>query len=167
MKTKWKASQVRAAQKWLADTWPALFTPGRDLKPLTVKVHKEILQHPERPEGIPRRAVVEALNRHTRSFGYLFGLSKHSHRFDLSLQQAEPVAEQHKAWAEKALRRAQKLAQAAKRKNVSRRPFEPSIMRSRTAAKVAPQITYKKQRRRMVLKPIAARAAPASETVAA
>ncbi|MEM7256480.1 MAG: ProQ/FinO family protein [Pseudomonadota bacterium] len=169
MKTKWQASQVRAAQQWLAETWPALFTPGRDLIPLTIKIHKDILQHPGRPDGVSRRAIVEALSRHTGSFGYLFGMTKHTHRVDLSLQPTELVSEQHKAGAVKALRRQQKIAQAAKRKSAPGPGRSLAAPRPRTVTpKVATQITYKKQRRRLVVKPLAARTpTPGIEPVAA
>lgn len=168
MKQKWHASQVRIAQKWLAETWPALFTPGRDLKPLSLKVHKDILQHPGRPVGAPRRAVMEALKRHTMSFGYLFGLSKYRDRYGLDLEPVEIVSEKHKEWAQRTLRRKQKIAQASRRK----RPFVQSRARATeqvrsSQQRVVPQVTYKKARRRIILKPIAARSAPATSEIAA
>lgn len=167
MKNKWHASQVRIAQKWLTDTWPELFRPGRDLKPLSLKVHKEILQHATRPAGVSRRAVTEALKRHTRSFGYLFGLSKNTHRFDLDLQLAELISDQHKEWARRTLRRQQKISQAAKRKAFAERKLAPSPLRMSPARrKPDTQITYKKARRRLILKPAPAQATSAANVAA-
>ncbi len=166
MKNKWRASQVRAAQQWLQETWPALFSTGRDLKPLSLKVHKSILQHPTRPADISRRALVEALKRHTRSFGYLFGVTKHTHRYDLDLQPVEPIAEQHRQWAQKTLRRQQKLSQAAKRKSTAERVVG-SPLRTPSARKNADTtITYKKARRRLIVKPAMTRNAPTGSVAA-
>ena len=168
MKNKWQASQVRTAQKWLVETWPDLFTPGRDLKPLGLKVHKEILQHPDRPAGAPRRAVVEAPKRHTRSFGYLFGMTRHTHRVGLDLEPLEAVSDEHKQWAFRTLRRLQKLAQASKRRGPRAQPAAGKVARTRPSVSKAPtQITYKKNRRRLVLKPVAQRPAAASDIAAA
>lgn len=164
MKNKWHANQVKIAQKWLAETWPGLFTPGRDLKPLSLKVHKEILQHPGRPAGAPRRAVTEALKRHTKSFGYLFGLTKHSHRYGLDLAPAEVISEIHKDWAQRTLRRQQKLSQASKRKAARVQPIQREHSSRQTTV---PQITYKKTRRRLLLKPVQAGGASTVSEIAA
>jgi len=167
MKNKWQASQVRTAQKWLIETWPELFTPGRDLKPLGLKVHKQILQHPDRPAGASRRAVTEALKRHTRSFGYLFGMTRHTHRVGLDMTPLEAISDEHRQWAHRTLRRFQKLAQASRRKGPRAQQITRKVARARPSVNKAPtQITYKKNRRRLVLKPVV-HPTPANSDIAA
>ena len=158
MKNKWNSDQVRAAQQWLSATWPHLFEDGRDLKPVTLKIHKEILQQPGRPDSVSRRALMEALKRHVTSFGYLYGVVKSTHRHNLNGEAVELLSPAHKQWAKMTLRRAQKLAQAtSKRTARNRRVATPTVRTAtpRTVQKHAPdtQITYKKSRRRILLKP--------------
>jgi ProP effector len=167
MKNKWNSKQVREAQQWLTATWPQLFENGRDLKPLSLKIHKEILQQPGRPETVSRRALMEALKRHVNSFGYLYGLIKATHRHNLQGEQEELISPAHKQWAKMTLRRAQKLSQATSRRSARNRqvaaPHSRAMAsiadrpaRTRTVQKRIPstQITYKKSRRRVIQKSV-------------
>ena len=157
MKNKWNSKQVRAAQAWLVATWPHLFTSGRDLKPLSLKIHKDILQQPGRPAEVSRRALMEALKRHTTSFGYLYGIIKFTHRHNLTGEQEEVIFPAHKQWAKQTLRKIQKLSQATSRRNARNKNFAPKTRapRVRSIPKKAAEtrITYKKQRRRIAAKP--------------
>ncbi len=159
MKNKWKSNQVRAAQAWLTATWPQLFAAGRDLKPLSLKIHKDILQHPNRPAEISRRALMEALKRHTTSFGYLYGIIKFSHRHNLAGEPEEIIFPAHKQWAKQTLRKAQKLSQATSRRGARNRNVapvgRPTRVRSAPRKAADTRITYKKSRRRIAVKPAA------------
>lgn len=158
MKNKWNSDQVRSAQQWLSATWPHLFEEGRDLQPVTLRIHKEILQQPGRPDSVSRRALMEALKRHVTSFGYLYGVIKSTHRHNLQGEAVELISPAHKQWAKMILRRAQKLAQAtSKRSARNRRIAAPAVRttKTRTVQKRATdtQISYKKSRRSILLKP--------------
>ena len=162
MKNKWNSKQVREAQQWLKTSWPQLFENGRDLKPLSLGIHQEILQQPTRPETVSRRALMEALKRHVNSFGYLYGLIKSTHRHNLKGDHEALISPAHKQHAKMTLRRTQKLSQATSRRSGHNRQRTAPLARAdkpartRTVKKDIPstQITYKKSRRRVIQKPV-------------
>lgn len=158
MKNKWSSEKVKRAQQWLIEEWPELFTPGPDLKPLSLKIHKEILQHRDRNPDISGRVLQEALKRHTTSFGYLFGMTKATHRHNLNGEPTERISAENRSWAQKTLRVMQKLAQKSNKskamaRKINRAPVQSSKPRG-IAASHAPRtasISYKRPRRRVVI----------------
>ena len=167
MKNKWSANNVKAVGAWLQKRWPALFTPGPDRQPLALDIHKEILSFRSELPELSRRTLDEALKRHMTSYGYLYGMSCHSHRVDLSGNKVTPVSDGHRAWAAQELRKKQKEAQRASKQrrkkpvkgNRGQKPafLENSPARSpaRRSAGVSPGannpvIRYKQRRRRVV-----------------
>jgi len=111
MKKKWSSDRVRAVQKWLVESWPEVFTPAPDLKPLSLDIYKEILKFRTDNPELSGRVLREALKRHTSSYGYLYGMLKYSHRYNLSGEQADVIAGEHREWAKSTLKRKQKIAQ--------------------------------------------------------
>lgn len=162
MNKKWSSKKVKSVTLWLEKRWPQLFAPGPDRQPLALDIHKEILKFRTECPELSRRTLDEALKRHMTSHGYLYGMSKHSHRVDLSGNQVEPVAEKHSAWASQLLRKKQKDAQRARkgrRKPVSGNRGKPVFLDKRLAVKstetvttgaASPVIRYKQRRRRTV-----------------
>ena len=159
MKNKWSSENVKRAQQWLIAQWPELFTPGPDLKPLSLKIHKEILGYRDQSPQISSRVLQEALKRHTTSFGYLYGMSKSTHRHNLKGEPVEAISAENRAWAQRTLRIMQKLAQKTNKskalaRKINRTPPHQSRPRALTATAVAPrtaQIRYKRPRRKVVI----------------
>lgn len=166
MKNKWSSDNVKQVQQWLIDQWPDLFTPGPDLKPLSLKIHKEILQYRDQNPQISTRVLQEALKRHTTSFGYLYGMIKATHRHNLKGEPVEAITPENRNWAQKTLRVMQKLAQKTNKakaiaRKINRAPVHRSSPRSITAAPAArtAQIRYKRPRR-IVNMPVTCSAIP-------
>lgn len=163
MKNKWSSENVKRAQQWLVAQWPDLFTPGPDLKPLSLKIHKEILEYRSDNPEISRRTLDEALKRHTSSFGYLYGISKSTHRHNLNGEAVEPISKENRNWALKTLRTMQKLSQKTNRskamaKKINRTPVRAENRRpqlSATTSAKTTQIRYKRPKRRIVAVPSA------------
>lgn len=159
MKKKWSSDKVKRAQLWLAEKWPDLFTPGPDLKPLSLKIHKEILQHRDENPDISTRVLQEALKRHTTSFGYLYGMTKATHRCNLNGEPEEEITDSNRAWARKTLRLLQRISQKTnKSKAISRKINQlpvTTMKTRRTAAAAIPasrtaEIRYKRPKRRVI-----------------
>jgi ProP effector len=160
MKNKWSSDKVRIVQKWLVERWPDVFTPAPDLKPLSLDVYKEILQFREDNPQVSTRTLREALKRHTSSYGYLYGMLKYSHRYNLQGEQVEVIAPEHREWAKSTLKVKQKLAQKVRKQRGQRvalaqsarpkvrAPLSASV-HGRTVRK-APVIRYKQPKRRQV-----------------
>ncbi len=127
MKKKWSSEKVRRTQKWLVERWPDIFTPGRDLRPLTVKIHKDILKHRDENPAVSHRTLREALHRHTRSYGYLYGLLKHTNRFDLDGNQAELILGEHRECARLNLRSMQRKAQKRRKEKSTGMPGHKNV----------------------------------------
>lgn len=160
MKNKWSSENVKRAQQWLIAQWPDLFTPGPDLKPLSLKIHKEILEYRSSHPEISRRVLQEALKRHTTSFGYLYGMTKATHRHNLKGEAVERISQENRNWAQKTLRAMQKLSQKSNRSKAMARKINRAPVRtvSKRAVMSAPaakttQIRYKRPKRRIVAVP--------------
>lgn len=160
MKNKWSSEKVRVVQKWLVERWPEVFTPGPDLKPLSLSVYKDILEFREENPALSGRTLREALKRHTTSHGYLYGMLKYSHRFNVEGEQVEVIAIEHKRWARETLKLKQKIAQKVRKQKGQQASFSRSgeklrarpvtgSVHSRTARK-APVIKYKQPKRRQI-----------------
>jgi len=115
MKKKWSSDKVRVVQKWLVQRWPELFTQASDLKPLSLSVYKDILEFREENPDLSGRVLREVLKRHTTSYGYLYGMLKYSHRYNLKGEQVEVVAPEHRSWARNTLKVKQKVAQKVRK----------------------------------------------------
>lgn len=165
MNKKWSSKKVKSIQEWLAERWPKVFAPGPDRKPLTLDIHKKILEHRGENPELSGRALDEALKRHMSSHGYLYGMLKYSHRYDLDGNKVESINPVHRKWASQVLRAKQKEAQRARkakkqalrnsrnkpagapaRRVVSRAPEEAA----QKPAGAMPVIRYKQRRRRVV-----------------
>jgi sRNA-binding protein len=171
MNKKWSSKKVKNIQDWLAKRWPAVFSAGPDRKPLALDIHKEILIHRSENPDLSRRALDEALKRHMSSHGYLYGMLKHSHRYDLSGEKLEPISPLHRKWAAEVLRKKQKEAQRARKAKkhaarAARRAKPPVATPARRAGAAdqpvtdsprksgaVPVIRYKQRRRRAVESP--------------
>jgi len=160
MKKKWSSDKVRAVQKWLKTRWPEVFTQSSDLKPLSLGVYKEILAFREENPALSGRVLREALKRHTTSYGYLYGMTKYSHRYNLSGEQTEVVTPEHREWARATLKRKQKVAQRVRKQQgqqiavkrhskLSTRTLGTTV-HGRTVRK-APVIRYKQSKRRQAV----------------
>jgi len=165
MKRKWSANNVKHLQKWLESRWPDLFQPGPDLKPLSTSIYKEILAYRGESEYLTGRVLREALKRHTTSFGYLYGMAKNTHRYNLAGEAVEPILGEHRAWALRTLRILQKISQKNRKPQRNRgnvpsiakksvrpqqqfsRPVRPRPALSNTPA---PVIKYRQPKRRIV-----------------
>lgn len=159
MNKKWSSDKVKRAQQWLIEQWPDLFTPGPDLKPLSLKIHKEILQHRLENADISSRVLQEALKRHTTSFGYLYGMTKSSHRHNLDGEPVEPITASNRAWAQKTLRLLQKISQKTNRskamvrkanKQLPLRSVRPKYATPLTPTVRTAEIRYKRPKRRVI-----------------
>ena len=160
MNKKWSSDKVKEAQRWIIKRWPESFTQGPDLQPLSLKIHKELLMYRSENPLLSSRVVREVLKRHTTSYGYLYGLTKNSHRYDLENNPVEEVSAEHKAWARETLRKKQKLAQKIRkdRKNLSKGTGKSTkesarvTLRKNSAASGSsgPVIKYKQARRKVV-----------------
>lgn len=144
---KWSADKVKAAQLWIINRWPDLFTPGPDLKPLALKVHKEILKHRDENPMLSRRVVEEVLNRHTSSFGYLYGLLKHKDRVDLNNAPVGEVSAAQRRFARGTLKTRQRAQQKVRRGSGARKSTKRND--ARDVSKSAPTISYKSKRRKL------------------
>lgn len=167
---KWSSAKVKKVQQWLVESWPELFTPGPDSLPLSLDVHKEILKYREQNPELSRRTLDEALNRHTKSFGYLYGLCKHKQRFNLVGKAVQDVEVEQKEKARATLREMQRIAQKKrkmerlamgnKRSNLvnGNQPLNgemPVRAPVSSAARKTPVISYRQKRRKLV-RPVAA-----------
>ncbi len=166
MNKKWSSKKVKSIQEWLAERWPQVFAPGPDRKPLTLDIHKKILEHRADNAELSGRALDEALKRHMSSHGYLYGMLKYSHRYDLEGNKVEPINPLHRKWAGQVLRAKQKEAQRARKAKkqalrnsrskpsaaATRRPVERErlVGESPKPAATSPVIRYKQRRRRVV-----------------
>jgi len=146
---KWSADKVKAAQLWIINRWPDLFTPGPDLKPLALKVHKEILKHRDENPMLSRRVVEEVLNRHTSSFGYLYGLLKHKDRVDLNNAPVGEVSLAQRRFARSTLKSRQRALQKIRRGVSERKSVKRNDGRNETKSQSAPTISYKSKRRKL------------------
>lgn len=161
MKNKWSGDKVRLIQRWLVVRWPELFKPGPDLLPLALDIHVEILKYRDENPELSRRALAEALKRHTGRFGYLYGLRKNQHRYNLVGKAVQKVSPEHKDLARESLRQLQKQGrrkvsngnvESANGKNVGTGPeLIGERGPSRRKSVSAPVIVYKSPRRRRVV----------------
>ncbi len=157
MKKKWSSDKVKEVQRWMIKRWPETFTQGPDLRPLSLQIHKELLNYRDENPQLSGRVVREVLKRHTTSYGYLYGLAKNEHRYDLESKPVGKVAPEHRAWARETLRAKQKLAQKVRKdakKKLQEERKGPARMALKKAAgearSVSPVIRYKPTRRRLV-----------------
>ena len=167
MKKKWSSDKVKEAQRWIIKRWPEMFTQGPDLPPLSLQIHKELLSYRNENPALSGRVVREVLNRHTNSYGYLYGMLKSSSRYDLEKKPVGEVSAEHRLWARETLRKKQKLAQKVRRDAVkaAREQMKASRIQRKKAVgahsdktnseKANPVIRYK-QARRKIIKPPAA-----------
>ncbi|OED41694.1 hypothetical protein AB833_09095 [Chromatiales bacterium (ex Bugula neritina AB1)] len=168
---KWSSKKVKAVQQWLVESWPELFTPGPDSLPLSIDVHREILAYREKNPLLSRRTLDEALNRHTNSFGYLYGMLKHKHRYNLIGKEVQEVSAEHQEKARATLRRMQKEAQrnrkqkrlamrsgncgvqaVARRGSLVDEQTRPALVAG--ASRKSPLISYRRSKRKLV-RPVA------------
>ena len=158
MKNKWSAKKVKRLQLWLAARWPQLFSVRPDQVPLSLSIHKEILKHRNENPDLSCRLLNEALKRHVTSYGYLYGMQKHSHRYDLDGQQVGRVSAMHCAWAKRTLRVKQKLAQKVRKEKITNlrvtkisHVVREADCESNTSIRAtSPVIRYKPSRRRFI-----------------
>jgi len=115
MNKKWSSQKVKEAQRWIIKRWPESFSPGSNLRPLSLNIHKDILAHRNESPLLSSRVVREVLKRHTTSFGYLYGLLEHDHRYDLDNNPAGEVSAEHRGWAKETLRQKQKQLQKVRK----------------------------------------------------
>jgi len=144
---KWSADKVKAVQAWVINRWPDLFTPGPDLKPLALKVHKQILEHRDENPMLTRRVVEEVLNRHTSSFGYLYGLLKHRDRVDLNNAPVGEVSLEQRRFARATLKTRQRAQQKMRRGLKARKSNKRNDNRGKSQS--APVISYKSKHRKL------------------
>jgi len=157
MNKKWSSDKVKEVQRWIIKRWPESFTQGPDLRPLSLNIHKDLLAHRSENPQLSSRVVREVLKRHTTSYGYLYGLTKNSHRYDLENKPVAEVSPEHKAWARETLRKKQKLAQKIRKdrrnelKTSGKVPARVTLKKSTPAGKSsAPVIKYKQARRKLI-----------------
>lgn len=158
MNKKWSSDKVKDVQRWLIKRWPESFSRGPDLRPLSLQIHKEVLAHRDENPQLSTRVVREVLKRHTSSYGYLYGMTKHSKRYDLKGEVAGVVSEEHRDWARSALKvkqkEAQKIRKEARQKLKEQRKERAPILKKATAASPSatggPVIRYKQARRRLI-----------------
>jgi len=138
MNKKWSSDKVKEAQRWIIKRWPESFTQGPDLRPLSLNIHKDLLTYRSENPQLSSRVVREVLKRHTTSYGYLYGLTKNNHRYDLENNPVGEVSNEHRAWARETLRSKQKLAQKIRkeRKQLSKA--------GKTGAKNTARVSLKK-----------------------
>lgn len=176
MKNKWSSKKVKELQDWLVLRWPDVFTPKPDQLPLSLSIHKEILKYRQENPQMSCRLLSEALNRHVRSYGYLYGMLKNDQRHDLSGNPVEPLSSAHRKWARKTLRAKQKVAQKVRKEMKQLQKLEgkpqsagkPAVPRPKVRNKSgersiemplvnnvngtsAPVIRYKQSRRKMIV----------------
>ena len=167
MKNKWSPEKVKKIQVWLAGRWPDLFAWRPDQLPLSLNIHKEILKYRSENPELSSRLLSEALKRHVTSYGYLYGMQKSSHRYDLDGNKVDTVSAVHRAWARKTLRVKQKLAQKIRKEKfgnsiprAGRKPLRPAApVCEETSApnrskRSAPVIRYKASRKKMIKREI-------------
>ena len=172
MKKKWSSNKVKEAQRWITKRWPEIFTQGPDLPPLSLQIHKELLNYRSENPALSSRIVREVLKRHTNSYGYLYGMLKSNSRYDLGKNRVGEVSAEHRRWARETLRKKQKLAQKVRRdavKQAREQEKASRIERKRTADaradksigsktngdKNIPVIRYKQARRKLIKPPTA------------
>lgn len=162
MNKKWSSDKVKELQRWLIKRWPESFTPGPDLRPLSLQVHKEILQHRDECPQLSGRVVREVLKRHTTSYGYLYGTTKHAKRYNLKGEEVGVVTSEQREWARSALKAKQKEAQRIRKEarqklkdqKKARAPLakkgSTSVQGSGSDASKGPVIKYKSAKRRII-----------------
>ena len=169
MKKKWSSDKVRVVQKWLLERWPEIFTIAPDMKPLSLNIYRDILEFRDENPQLSGRVLREVLKRHTSSYGYLYGMLKYSHRYNLSGEQGDAIAAEHRAWAKNTLKSKQKVAQKVRKsrgqkaalvhsdRNSDRnsgRNFRPRQVSGETLAgrtvRKAPVIRYKQPKRKQI-----------------
>ena len=184
MKKKWSSDKVKEVQRWIIKRWPDSFTQGPDLRPLSLQVHKDLLKYRDENPLLSGRVLREVLKRHTTSYGYLYGLSKHDKRYDLDGKPVGDVSPEHREWARNTLKLKQKEAQrirkeARKQGKLSSAPGKAStsqrsvthgsathgsatqgdarILSKTTDSRSASPVIKYKQTRRKLIKPAAGR----------
>ncbi len=162
MKKKWSSDKVKEVHRWMKKRWPESFTHGPDLRPLSLNIHKELLEFREENPQLSGRVVREVLKRHTTSFGYLYGMVKNTHRYNLDNKPVDEVSQEHRDWALQTLRKKQKLAQKARKEArqilKNQKTAAPARMQlGKRASEVlgntrpsSPVIKYKQSRRRLI-----------------
>jgi len=133
MKKKWSSDKVKEVQRWMIKRWPDSFTQGPDLRPLSLQVHKDLLKYRDENPLLSGRVLREVLKRHTTSYGYLYGLSKHNKRYDLEGKPVGDVSPEHREWARNTLKLKQKEAQRI-RKEARKNPKQQRKLSSATGA---------------------------------
>jgi len=162
MKNKWSPQKVKQIQLWLAERWPQLFAVRPDQIPLSLSIHKEILGYRSENPDLSCRLLNEALKRHVTGYGYLYGMQKHAHRYDLDGNKVGTVSAIHRAWAKNTLRVKQKLAQkvrkeklaslrSAQKKNIARKVECENRYAPKTTA---PVIRYKPSRKKRIVREV-------------
>ena len=87
--------------KHLRKTYPEVFDPKRP-KPLSMGVHRELAA--TRPENVSMKTMRLFLHRHTHSVAYLRELATQgAYRYGLEGNQMEPVSDDHRTSAKRAL----------------------------------------------------------------
>ncbi len=172
MNKKWSSDKVKDVQRWLVKRWPESFAQGPDLRPLSLQIHKEILEHRDEYPQLSGRVVREVLKRHTTSYGYLYGSTKHDKRYNLKGEAVGLVSGEQREWARSTLKAKQKEAQKIRKearqklkeqrrtqaptakKNATIRPaphgLANRVSASRSSESNGPVIKYKTARRRIV-----------------
>lgn len=160
MKNKWSPQKVKQIQLWLAERWPQLFAVRPDQVPLSLSIHKEILEYRSENPDLSGRLLNEALKRHVTGYGYLYGMQKHAHRYDLEGTKVGTVSAIHRVWARNTLRLKQKLAQKVRKEKLAgmRSVQKKNIVRqveceNRSVPKTTgPVIRYKPSRKKRIVR---------------
>lgn len=160
MNKKWSSDKVKDVQRLMKKRWPDAFTHGPDLRPLSLHIHKEILEHREEYPQLSGRVVREVLKRHTTSYGYLYGMLKNDKRYDLDNKPVGEVSAEHREWARRTLRMKQKLAQKIRKdaqkkhreqnKSAVRTPLVTAAVDNTQGTNTNPVIRYKPTKRRLI-----------------
>lgn len=160
MKNKWSPKKVKEIQAWLAERWPGLFATRPDQLPLSLSIHKEILQFRHENPDLSCRLLNEALKRHVTGYGYLYGMQKHTHRYDLEGNKVGTVSTLHRAWAKNTLRVKQKLAQKVRKEKIASlksmqkaKLVRKPVCENRAVTKpTGPVIRYKPSRKKRIIR---------------
>ena len=163
MKNKWSSKKVKSTQDWLSSRWPELFAWRPDQKPLSLSIHKDILKHRAENPELSSRSLSEALKRHVTSYGYLFGMQKNAHRYDLEGNKVDSVSATHRKWARSKLRLKQRLAQKVRKERLTRLntktsrktlqkhvPVRMDFAGESGAKRAAPVIRYNTSRKKLI-----------------
>ena len=128
---------THVALQWLANRWPRAFPRDtRDLHPLVIGVHEEILQGVEGEPDAPDPEILHrAVSIWTRSAPYVTAAAQGKDRIHLDGSVASPIKPSHQAYARRLLE--ERKARRAPSKPVSSpRPIAPPRVPKRPVIKL-------------------------------